>query len=271
VRGLLAVDMVQTAKGVIENMLDNIIDHGFVPNGQRVYYLNRSQPPFLTQMVNAYYSHTRDLVFLKMALPLLIKEYEFWMDTKEGDPSSVQFSSIAHNVSGCKHTVTFTNKKSGARHILNRFYVDVKEPRPESYKEDLETAKAAGVTGEDAHALWSDLAAAAESGWDFSSRWMEDGSTLSKTITSKIVPVDLNSVMYKNEHILSDLCKEIGHHGLATQFADARERRGAAIRNLLWDNAMGQWLDLRWDADADQQNQRISASNFFAPLGRLCE
>ena len=108
---------------------------------------------------------------------------------------------------------------------MNRFYVDVKEPRPESYKEDLETAKAAGVTGEDAHALWSDLAAgkkeyllscetfnflkcnllfvagrpAAESGWDFSSRWMEDGSTLSKTITSKIVPVDLNSVMYKNE------------------------------------------------------------------------
>jgi alpha,alpha-trehalase len=56
---------------------------------------------------------------------------------------------------------------------------------------------------------------------------------------------------------------------LATQFADARERRGAAIRNLLWDNAMGQWLDLRWDADADQQNQRISASNFL-PLWAGC-
>ena len=40
---------------MIENMLDNfayLIDtHGFIPNGNRAYYLGRSQPPFFSAMV----------------------------------------------------------------------------------------------------------------------------------------------------------------------------------------------------------------------------
>lgn len=52
VEGLLASGMIQTARGILENFSDIIKLTGFVPNGSRVYYLNRSQPPLLTQMVS---------------------------------------------------------------------------------------------------------------------------------------------------------------------------------------------------------------------------
>jgi hypothetical protein len=56
-----------------------------------VYYLNRSQPPFLTQMVNAYYSHTRDLVFLKMVRDIVERNLQVKHDpspffTNKGTP-----------------------------------------------------------------------------------------------------------------------------------------------------------------------------------------
>ena len=53
VLGLLACDMTSTAKGLVQNLLDDVSIYGFVPNGGRIYYLNRSQPPLLSDMVVA--------------------------------------------------------------------------------------------------------------------------------------------------------------------------------------------------------------------------
>jgi len=53
VLGLLACDMTLTAKGLVQNLLDDVSTYGFVPNGGRIYYLNRSQPPLLSDMVVA--------------------------------------------------------------------------------------------------------------------------------------------------------------------------------------------------------------------------
>jgi len=43
--------MLDTAEYIIYNFLAIVEKYGFVPNGFRKYYLNRSQPPFLTLMV----------------------------------------------------------------------------------------------------------------------------------------------------------------------------------------------------------------------------
>jgi len=51
VLGLLACDMKETARGLVQNLLDDVANFGFVPNGGRIYYLNRSQPPLLSEMV----------------------------------------------------------------------------------------------------------------------------------------------------------------------------------------------------------------------------
>lgn len=50
--------------------------HGFVPNGGRVYYLIRSQPPVFTSMVYEYFLSTGDLdyvlVFFKFILKMIV-------------------------------------------------------------------------------------------------------------------------------------------------------------------------------------------------------
>ena len=51
VRGLLVCGMVDTAQGVVQNLLDDVSDFGFVPNGGRAYYTQRSQPPLLASMM----------------------------------------------------------------------------------------------------------------------------------------------------------------------------------------------------------------------------
>lgn len=82
--GLLASNMTATAQGIVDNMLDVVSRFGFMPNGAkwracttqteankearidfpsclglRIYYLNRSQPPLLTPMVELLYNATQ--------------------------------------------------------------------------------------------------------------------------------------------------------------------------------------------------------------------
>lgn len=58
--------------------------------------------------------------------------------------------------------------------------------------------------------IWSNLASAAESGWDFSSRWFKDLHNLSSIDTSNVIPVDLNAFMCGNLNILSFLFEKSG-------------------------------------------------------------
>lgn len=58
IRGLLLCEMTSTVKGTLENFFSLVETYGFVPNGARIYYERRSQPPFLTLMVREYYRAT---------------------------------------------------------------------------------------------------------------------------------------------------------------------------------------------------------------------
>ncbi len=50
--------------------------------------------------------------------------------------------------------------------------------------------------------MYSDLRSCAESGWDFSSRWFADASTLGTIETTDLIPVDLNALLYGLEEVL---------------------------------------------------------------------
>jgi alpha,alpha-trehalase len=73
--------MNNTARGILLNAFDLIKEFGFIPNGARVYYLTRSQPPFLSEMVKYYFDQTQDDEILQIALPYLEIEYNYWMKT----------------------------------------------------------------------------------------------------------------------------------------------------------------------------------------------
>jgi alpha,alpha-trehalase len=62
--------MFETAKGMLLNFADLVNQYGFIPNGGRVYYLNRSQPPVFTLMVNKYFKATGDTQLLSAVLPV---------------------------------------------------------------------------------------------------------------------------------------------------------------------------------------------------------
>lgn len=68
----------EIAKNTIENFLDFIETYGFVPNGARKYYLNRSQPPLLGNMIQIYIEKTNDTSILERVLPLLLTEQNYF-------------------------------------------------------------------------------------------------------------------------------------------------------------------------------------------------
>uniref|UniRef100_A0A8C8GPK1 Trehalase n=1 Tax=Oncorhynchus tshawytscha TaxID=74940 RepID=A0A8C8GPK1_ONCTS len=222
INGLLLSEMTDTARGMILNFIHLINRYGFIPNGARVYYERRSQPPFLSLMVESYYQTTNDTDFLRTALPALEQEYLFWMRNR----------SVAVEVKGNKH-------------VLNRFDVQVGLPRPESYSDDLELAE--GLT-EGKQRLWKELHSGAESGWDFSSRWFVDGlgnnnGSLKDTRTSLLIPTDLNALLCRNERTLAHFYRTLGNESEAARYDKAVSARQEAIEAVLWDEKRGVWLD----------------------------
>jgi alpha,alpha-trehalase len=109
--------------------------------------------------------------------------------------------------------------------VLNRYYDKFNtRPRPEAYVEDMETASKTNDTN-----IYVHLRAAAESGWDFSSRWMDDENDLSTTKTADILPVDLNCLLY--------------HLELALGKTTEAERRRQAIQKYMWSNELEFFID----------------------------
>ncbi|XP_024861753.1 trehalase isoform X2 [Kryptolebias marmoratus] len=242
INGLLLSEMTNTTRGMIWNFLYLVDRYGFVPNGGRVYYERRSQPPFLPLMVESYYEATKDEEFLREALPVLEKEYQFWMTRRS--------VAIAAN---------------GSAHVLNRYHVEVGLPRPESYTDDLELAE--GLADELKEQLWMELKAGAESGWDFSSRWYVNGDSLRETRTSQILPSDLNALMCRNERTLASFHRLLGDADSAARYQQAAARRSAGLEALLWDADKGAWFD--YDLLTSSRRSEFYPSN-LAPVWARC-
>src|SRR5690606_21762366 len=98
-----------------------------------------------------------------------------------------------------------------------------------------------------AEEVYRNLRAGAESGWDFSSRWLADGRSLQTIRTVEIVPPDLNSLLHALESTLADAHAQAGDQKRAASYRERAEARAAAIRRLLWDEDRGVFTDHVWD------------------------
>jgi alpha,alpha-trehalase len=76
--GLLRDKEFTLAKDMADNSIYEIREYGKILNANRTYYLTRSQPPFLTQMVLAVYNQTHDQQWLQDALPAIEIYYRYW-------------------------------------------------------------------------------------------------------------------------------------------------------------------------------------------------
>eukprot|EP00929_Paragymnodinium_shiwhaense_P042949 TRINITY_DN22147_c0_g1_i1.p1 TRINITY_DN22147_c0_g1~~TRINITY_DN22147_c0_g1_i1.p1 ORF type:complete len:701 (+),score=90.74 TRINITY_DN22147_c0_g1_i1:74-2104(+) len=257
VRGLLICNMIDTARGLVQNFLDTVTKLGFVPNGGRIYYLDRSQPPMLTAMVAAVYQETKDKEWLSKALPILEKEYRFWMDPKGG--RLVEMPRMAG---------------AGERHVLNIYRSVRTTPRPESYYEDIEAFREAEPLGRSCAEVYQALCSGAESGWDFSARWLEDGTgrvplgtaNLGTIDTCHVIPADLNSMLYYVERQLATFHKEVSPgsegEGMAAKYEAAAAAREHAMSTWLW--AGDSYRDYRLDTGT--LSAVLAISDWSVPL-----
>jgi alpha,alpha-trehalase len=173
----------------------------------------------------------------------------YWMDGKD------ELSALP--LDGQVHTHrTLVRMPDGS--FLNRYWDDADGPRLESYKEDVDTAKLAvdGLHGAIREArlrkVYKDLRAGAASGWDYSSRWLEDGSNLSSINTTDIAPIDLNCLMAYNEETLAMAYEAAaGTEGYdrdecftkAAMYREMATQRTDAINKYLWDPSDGIYRD----------------------------
>ena len=220
---------------LVHAMTDNfayLIDTwGHIPNGNRTYYLSRSQPPVFVLMTEL--CEAQGGPGAARYLPQLRREHAWWTDGDDGlQPGQTHRRVVA--------------LPDGAR--LNRYWDDRDTPREEAWREDVATAARSDRPQQE---VWRHLRAAAESGWDFSSRWLREADDpagapsddLATICTTDIVPVDLNALLHKLETTIARLAHASGDTATGQEFDSRAERRRAAMDRWLWNAAAGAYAD----------------------------
>ena len=232
---------------MIEHMVANfaslIRQIGFIPNGNRTYYLGRSQPPFFGLMVELL-SESKGPDALLTYEPELLKEYLFWMEGSD----SLQPGKAHRRV---------VKLEDGA--VLNRFWDDKEKPRPEAYTEDLEIAT---HSGRHVKEVYRHLRAAAESGWDFSSRWFSNPHDMCSIETTNLVPVDLNCLLLHLEQLLGRI-SEIKKDPQYAAWKNRVALRKEAIDRYCWNRGTGFYHDYHFVNRALSPHATLAA---VAPL-----
>lgn len=211
---------------MVKNFAYLINSYGFIPNGNRTYYLTRSQPPFFPLMVQVLAKAKHNPHILVKYLPEMQKEYNFWM---QGESALNKAYTASQNV-----------VRLGGGIIMNRYWDSSDRPRPESFREDSLLAR---HSNRKPSVLYRNLRAAAESGWDFSSRWLANKKKLSSIITTQIVPVDLNSLLYHYEKTLARAYQLKGNTAKAAEYTKRAKERKIAIQKYCWDPHLETFTD----------------------------
>jgi alpha,alpha-trehalase len=230
--GLKESGRVEMLERMVENFAHLIETFGFIPNANRTYYLTRSQPPFFSLMVDLLADAKGEAVYRKFR-PALETEYRFWMDPARG------------------HAVQLGDQ------ILNRYHDSSDAPREEQYRTDR---KLASSTKRDSAQLYRDVRSAAESGWDFSSRWFADGRNRATIRTTEILPVDLNCLLEHLERTLVTARKLDGDESGANEMAARADTRRTAINAKFWS------AESRWYVDYDLSTGRQSKATTLAGM-----
>jgi alpha,alpha-trehalase len=215
-------ELIHDITGNFAHLIDTV---GFVPNGNRTYYLSRSQPPFFALMVNLL-SDIKGPEIRHQYRPQLEREYAFWM---AGELTLSEEKQTHRRV---------VRLPDGA--VLNRYWDDRPMPRPEAYAEDIHLA---GLSDRPAEETWRHIRAAAESGWDFSSRWLADGQNMATIRTTELIPVDLNCLLYYLEKTLLSIYRELPDRVPADVMKLRAKARKNAIQQYCWNNTQNYYFD----------------------------
>ncbi|MGH8303594.1 MAG: alpha,alpha-trehalase TreF [Steroidobacteraceae bacterium] len=239
--GLIPDGHEDLAQDLVDDFSYLIETYGHIPNGARTFYLSRSQPPVYYLMVGLldrdpakpWAAHLADLQ----------REYAYWMEGSQGlRPGQARRNVVA--------------MPDGS--ILNRYWDASDTPRDEGYRNDVLTARASSRPPAQ---VYRDIRAAAESGWDFSSRWLGDRRHMTTIRTTSIVPVDLNSLLYGLEEAIARGCAAKHEPDCQRDFEARTDRRRRAMDRYLWDPEAGYFED--YDRQSGKRTQELSAATLY--------
>ncbi len=229
--GLVASGRTDLVRDMLDNFSHLISVVGRIPNGNRTYYIGRSQPPFFAAMVGLYARATDTTQALRY-LDAMEAEHAFWMDGADRLRPGQAYRRVVMMPEGVP---------------LNRYWDDLPGPRPEAYRPDYQVAQ---TLPESLRAnFYRNARATAESGWDFSSRWMRDPKDLRTLETTDLIPIDLNSLLYNEEKTVAAFRafrKAPGDSAVAARFDQIAERRRQSLLTAAWEPGDGYFYDVRW-------------------------
>ncbi|GAB3809890.1 alpha,alpha-trehalase TreF [Spirosoma humi] len=244
------VDLIRDMLGNFAFLIDRF---GFIPNGNRTYFLSRSQPPYFALMVGLLAEVEGPEVWTTYR-PQLLKEHAFWMQDQEALTDETILHSRVAKVAG--------------KYVLNRYWDESSQPRPESYREEVELAHSAEPLGVVPAELYNHIRAACESGWDFSSRWFRDQKTMVSIHAAEIVSVDLNCLLYSLETALHQATGEPDAvESPNATFAELSSQRAQAIQQMFWNEDTGFFHD--YDAVAGRQTEALTLGGVFPLFFKL--
>lgn len=223
--GLLKDGRTDLAKGNTENVMYLVEKYGFMPNGTRTWYLNRSQPPYLAWMVESVFEATKDTLWLSHAYDMIEKEYGFWVNGRSSPTGLAAYSSAADDVLAEE----FVNTAS--MRLRHDFVSDC------SSREELLR-------------MGRHFAAEAESGWDFNPRFLRR--------CEDFCPVDLNANLYHYERLMEDFSAVLGR-GEEQVWASRAEQRKMLMEDYMKGDD-GLFYD--YDYVSGQRSPVVSAAVF---------
>ncbi len=241
--GLKESGMLQLIENMIDNFAHLISTVGYIPNGNRTYYIGRSQPPFFALMIQLL-AGIKGKEILMRYLPSLETEYHFWMKGA---------GELDDDTSVSKQVVRMPEGE-----LLNRYFDENNMPRPESYKEDVELSH---QSSQPAAQLYSHLRAGAASGWDYSSRWFKDGTSFATIHTTEIIPVDLNCLLFFIEQTIAEAFYISGDMAGEKKYLLLAEKRKTAIQKYCWNSETGFFCD--YNLATKKVNSNITAAGLF--------
>lgn len=203
-RGLLIDGFDTLAKENVENILFLVDKYGFMPNGSRTFYLNRSQPPLLSMMVRTLYDSNGDREWLNKAYGTLNTEYSFWM-TKRITPCGL--NRYSGDMASDEEVRSFVTK--GITRLGESYF-----------SEDADSIAR--------YARARHLIAEAESGCDFCPRFDRR--------CADFCPMDLNSYLYALESNMAYFAEELERPlGEIQEWKDAAEKRRRLMSEFMFD------------------------------------
>jgi len=236
--GLQTSGRIEMMENIIENCSYLIQTVGFVPNASRTHFLSRSQPPYFSLMLDLLFETTKDENIYIKYYDTLEKEYVFWMNGEKDLDNGSSIKRVLKTVDG---------------DVLNRYFDEANEPRPESYLIDIEDSENAGEE------FYRNIRSACESGWDFSSRWFADGDTIQTIETLDLAQVDLNSLLW---HLENTLAKSSSLQNLSEKekyYSERATGRKQMIDKYFWDENSGTYKDYHTKKNTKTSSEHIAA------------